>query len=68
MTDLDRLLAEAIPDGTFGGTHTPAPPRELTTADRAANLRTLADAIGARHLESVPAQPRTQPNPDRRAA
>lgn len=60
MTDLDRLLAEAIPDGTFGGAR-PTPtrrslPRDLqrTTAEEAAMhqrvLRRAVAAHAAHHL------------------
>ena len=71
MTALDRLLTEAIPDGTFGGRRTPAE-RVLpatTPAAAARHLAELADAIGAPHLTAVPDQPEpTQPDSHRSAA
>lgn len=69
MTPYERLLAEELPTGTFGGTRAAnTPPRDLTTTDRAAHLAELADAIGARHLHPVPAQPKTDPTTARSAA
>lgn len=64
MTDLDRLYAECLPDGTFGGRRTPAERVLPATppADAARHLAELADAIGAPHLTAVPDQPEpTQP-------
>jgi len=70
MTPLERLLAEAIPDGTFGGPrHTPTAPdpplvRETPRADpnAAAHFAELAAAIDKRtgrrkprHLRALPA-------------
>ncbi|MDJ0342218.1 hypothetical protein QMK19_03330 [Streptomyces sp. H10-C2] len=65
MTPLDRLLAESIPDGTFGGARTPAArpsaPRRATTAlEAAAHYRALEAALderarpARRHLHAVP--------------
>jgi hypothetical protein len=49
MTALERLLAEAVPTGTFGDAQ-PAParstePRRWTPAEQAAHLRELAEGI-----------------------
>lgn len=71
MTALDRLMAEAIPDGTFGGARQPKPRRLPATppADAARHLAELADAIGAPHLTAVPDQPEpAQPDTHRSAA
>jgi hypothetical protein len=64
VTDLDRLLSEAVPDGTFGGAR-PTPtrrslPRDLqrTTAEEAAMhqrvLRRAVAASAARHIAAGP--------------
>lgn len=57
MTALERLLAEAVPTGTFGdaqpATARTAEPRRWTPAEQAAHLRELAEAIGAPHLRAA---------------
>lgn len=61
MTPLDRLLAEAIPDGTFGGTRTPRPAAQPTRREpdpqAAAHVRDLLAALDQRprrrHLRAV---------------
>jgi hypothetical protein len=56
MSPLDRLLAEAVPTGTFGDARTAtssAKPRRWTPAEQAAHLRELAAAIGAPHLRTA---------------
>ncbi|MEV6547940.1 hypothetical protein AB0M57_04430 [Streptomyces sp. NPDC051597] len=57
MTALDRLLAEAIPDGTFGDA-VPArrrrmPPPPWTADEQAAHYRELAEALGVSPLRVV---------------
>lgn len=63
MTPLERLLAEGIPDGTFGGPRTdrppdPPPPRRPVTAEEAAahvaDLIAALDEQPTRHLRAVP--------------
>jgi hypothetical protein len=69
VTPLERLLAETIPTGQFGGPHHrdpepapeqhPARPRRETTALEAAEHRRVLEAAldekPARHLRAVPA-------------
>lgn len=43
-TDLERLLAEALPDGSFGGAR-PAPVTDLTARQQAANRAALEAAL-----------------------
>lgn len=61
MTPMERLYAEELPTGTFGGTRTPAPPgREITPEQTTANYRALANALDRprhrRHLHAAPDQ------------
>lgn len=82
MTPLERLYAEAIPDGTFGGSRAPRPepsrPRRETTALEAATNRARLEAAldemegrgtgrPERHLRPVPDR-RTATHPDRKAS
>ncbi|HCA85479.1 MAG TPA: hypothetical protein DEQ61_08300 [Streptomyces sp.] len=47
MSPLERLLAEELPTGTFGGARDERPVA-VATARAAANRRALEDAIGTR--------------------
>ncbi|PJN00831.1 hypothetical protein CG740_23285 [Streptomyces sp. CB01201] len=56
MTPLERLMAEGVPDGTFGASR-PAQPRRKalqpprwTAAEQAAHYAELAAALGEPHL------------------
>ncbi|RCH70510.1 hypothetical protein DT019_03195 [Streptomyces sp. SDr-06] len=56
MTPLERLMAEGVPDGTFGASR-PAQPRRRATqpepwtpAEQAAHYAALAAALGEPHL------------------
>lgn len=69
MTPRERLLAEELPTGTFGGP-LPGPPAPVTEKWAAANRAALEGAVykrsrrkkPARHLTAVPDQPEpTQP-------
>lgn len=57
MTALERLLAEAVPTGTFGDAiplRTVVVPRGWSAEEQARHLADLADAIGAPLLRAVP--------------
>lgn len=64
MSPLERLLAEELPTGTFGGP-LPGPPAPVTEKRAAANRAALEGAVyrrkkparRARHLAVVPEQP-----------
>jgi hypothetical protein len=56
VTPLERLMAEGVPDGTFGGSRpaqgrrrAPQPPG-WTPAEQAAHYAALAAALGEPHL------------------
>lgn len=56
MTALERLLAEAIPTGTFGDAAPPEPEvtiRRWSAEEQARHYAELADAIGAPLLRVV---------------
>jgi hypothetical protein len=57
MTALERILAEALPTGTFGDAQPMrapgATPRRWTHEEQARHLAALADAIGAPRLRVV---------------
>lgn len=64
MTALERLLAESVPDGTFGGSRPADAPvrarREVTPAEAAAHYERLEAAcreIATRPVVCQPTQP-----------
>ena len=58
MTPLERLLAEELPTGTFGGPRPTQPRRETTALEAATNRARLETALNqratGRHLTPVP--------------
>lgn len=57
MSPLEKLLAEAVPTGTFGDAQPirtrSSEPRRWTPAEQAAHLRELAEALGVPHLRTA---------------
>lgn len=66
MSALERLLAEAIPDGTFGGSRLAGAPsrarREVTPAEAARHYAALVAAVAElEHRGTGDAQPEHRP-------